>query len=116
MGPNSNEACTLTRTLEYDLHGLEFFSIPAGKTGVKGNLQKYVLVPFDERLIYVYGFVACLVFGTISLYYHIETSGDPPEPKSEISCANGLGEIVNTESRANGLGGIVNTCCSAGWR
>src|SRR5258708_32788688 len=32
MGPHSNEAYTPTRTLEDGSHGLESFSIPAGKT------------------------------------------------------------------------------------
>jgi hypothetical protein len=65
------------------------------KDGVKGNLQKYRLVPFDASLIYVYGFVARLEFSTVGLYYHMEASGDPSETKSEISCANSLRNLVN---------------------
>lgn len=104
-----------TRTLEYNLHGLETFSTPAGKTGVKGNLQKYVLVPFDESLIYVYGFVTCLACGTISLRYHIETSGDPSRPRVR-SAARMAWEKLSIRAAVLGRDKyhvlVMMTCCT----
>jgi hypothetical protein len=64
--------------------------------GVEDNLQKNALVPFNDSLVYAYRFIACLVFNTVSLENEMEASGDPSETKSEINCANCLGETVST--------------------
>jgi hypothetical protein len=69
------------------------------KDEIRNNIQKYGLGPFNDSLIYVYRFVARLAFSTVGLYHHMEASEDTSETKSEISCVNGLREIVNT-SRA----------------
>jgi hypothetical protein len=53
-------------------------------------------MPFDDSLVYMYRFIACLVFSTVSLENHMEASGDPSETKSEISCTNVLRNIVNS--------------------
>jgi hypothetical protein len=53
-------------------------------------------MPFDDSLVYVYRFIAGLVFSTVSLENHMEASGDPSETKSEISCANSLRNLVNS--------------------
>ena len=53
-------------------------------------------MPFNDSLVYAYRFIACLVFSTVSLENHMEASGDPSETKSEISCTNGLRNIINS--------------------
>jgi hypothetical protein len=63
---------------------------------VKDNLQKNALMPFNDSLVYAYGFSACLIFSTVSLENHMEASGDPSETKSEITCANVLRNIVSS--------------------
>jgi hypothetical protein len=68
------------------------FLITYRKDEVKDHLQKYAVVPFDNSLIYVYGFIARLAISTASLYYYMEASRNPSETMSEISCANGLGK------------------------
>jgi hypothetical protein len=66
------------------------------KYEIKDNIQRYGLDPFDDSLVYMYGFVVCLEFSIVCLNYHMEASGDASETKSKISCANGSREIINT--------------------
>jgi hypothetical protein len=68
------------------------------KDRLKDNLQKNVLVPFDDSLVYVDRFIAGLVFSAVSLELknHMKASRDPSETKSEISCANSLRKSVNS--------------------